>query len=125
MIICDSNVIIELLKGNGEVLDNLDRIGSENILISSITAMEIYYGALNNKELKKLRKYLAEINTIHLNKDISEIATNLIIEYANSHNLEIPDALIAASALSEEMELYTYNLKDFNYIKNLKLYKTN
>jgi len=87
--------------------------------------MEIYYGAFDNEELKKLQKNLAEINTIHLNQIISEIATNLIIKYANSHNLEIPDALIAASAISEEIDLYTYNIKDFIFIDDLNLYKAN
>jgi predicted nucleic acid-binding protein len=43
-------------------------------------------------------------------------ATNLIFKYAKSHNLTIPDALIAATAKSN-IPLFTLNLKDFKYIR--------
>jgi predicted nucleic acid-binding protein len=47
----------------------------------------------------------------------------LIDEYSLSHGLKIPDALIAASALALNMELFTYNLKDFSFIPDIKLYQ--
>lgn len=36
---------------------------------------------------------------------------------------KLPDCLIAATCLVFNLELYTLNLKDFDYIKGLKLYK--
>ena len=35
----------------------------------------------------------------------------------------IPDAIIAATAILIKMDLFTYNIKDFSFIKELKLYK--
>jgi predicted nucleic acid-binding protein len=43
--------------------------------------------------------------------------------YKLSHGIEIPDALIAATALYKNYELYTYNIKDYKFIHKLKLYK--
>jgi predicted nucleic acid-binding protein len=43
--------------------------------------------------------------------------------YSLSHNLSLPDALIAATALVHNLELYTLNTKDFQFISNLKLYE--
>jgi predicted nucleic acid-binding protein len=40
-----------------------------------------------------------------------------------SHNLAIPDAIVAATAMYAGMELFTYNQKDFRYIKGLRLYE--
>ena len=59
---------------------------------------------------------------IDFNEDISERALLLIESYAKSHNLQIPDAIIAATALFYETPLLTYNLKDFKYIKNIDIY---
>ncbi|WP_199301990.1 PIN domain-containing protein [Pseudanabaena cinerea] len=42
--------------------------------------------------------------------------------YSLSHKLTIPDALIAATALANDLELYTLNIKYFRFIENLKLY---
>ena len=42
--------------------------------------------------------------------------------YCLSHKLAIPDALIAATALVNDMSLYTLNLKDFRFIERLNLY---
>lgn len=44
-------------------------------------------------------------------------------EYSLSHRLSVPDGLIAATALTEDISLYTHNLKDFRYIKGIKLFK--
>ena len=43
--------------------------------------------------------------------------------YALSHRLSVPDGLIAATALTEDLPLYTHNLKDFRYIAGLELHK--
>jgi len=42
--------------------------------------------------------------------------------YSLSHNLSIPDALIAATAMEHMLELYTLNTKDFQFIPGLMLY---
>ena len=47
MILCDTNVIIEILKGNKRTMSIIENIGLENIAISSITVMELYFGAFN------------------------------------------------------------------------------
>jgi len=50
-------------------------------------------------------------------------AIELLNTYHLSHGLAIPDALIAATALETKLNLYTYNEKDFKFIKGLKLHR--
>ena len=45
----------------------------------------------------------------------------LIEQFAKSHGLLIPDAIIAATAIIHEIPLYTENIKDFKFIPNLEL----
>ena len=40
-----------------------------------------------------------------------------------SHNLQIPDAIIGAMSIVYDIELFTYNTKDFKFLPGIKLYK--
>jgi len=123
MILCDTNVIIETLKGDEKSIKIMESIGLENIAISSVTVMELYFGALNKRELNKIKKHLKALNIVHFDNDVSELAVSMIESYSKSHGLQIPDAIIAATALSLEIKLFTLNSKDFRYIDGLKLQK--
>ena len=46
----------------------------------------------------------------------------LIEEYSKSYGLHIPDALIASTAICKNIKLFTYNLKDFRFIKEKNFY---
>jgi predicted nucleic acid-binding protein len=85
--------------------------------------MELFYGALNKIELLKLKKFISLFEVIELNEKISKISTDLIFNYAKSHNLSIADSLIASTSINANISLYTLNLKDFKFIKGLNLLK--
>ena len=57
-----------------------------------------------------------------IEKSISNHAVSLIEKHALSHKLSLPDALIAATAVYYDIELYTLNLKDFKFIEDIKLF---
>ncbi len=116
-IILDTNILIEILKNNKETINEVEKFDIH--YISEITKMELFYGALNKKELEKLKKFIELFEVIPINSSISNIASDLIYKYAKSHNLNIPDGLIAATALEYKYKLFTYNLKDFKYIANI------
>ena len=83
--------------------------------------MELLYGALNKQELKKLQQFLSLFTIIQLDEKVSQKAFTLIAQYAKSHTLNIPNALIAASCLENNTTLFTYNRKDFRFIPKLTL----
>ena len=122
MIILDTNIIIELFKGNVETKELLKKVDEKEFAISVITSMELYYGAINKRELNKIKKFLKSFNLLTINEEISKIALDLIEKYSKSHGLDIPDTLIAATSLYYEIPLLTYNKKDFRYIEGLKLF---
>jgi predicted nucleic acid-binding protein len=125
MILCDTDIFIEALKNNSKAIESLRKIGFENIALSAITLMELYFGAVSKQELMKIKNRLQQLRIIHINKEISETATKLIEKYAKSHGLRIPDALIAATSICHRMELLTYNIKDFKFIEDVRLYRHN
>ncbi len=116
----DTNVLIEVLKNNQQTIKKVESL-SPPLFVSVISAMELMYGALNKQELKKLQQFLSLFTIIELNEKISKQAFSLITQYAKSHTLDIPDALIAASCLESNKTLFTYNRKDFRFISKLTL----
>jgi predicted nucleic acid-binding protein len=122
LILVDTNIVIEVLKNNKDIIQKIKSIGVEWIALSSVTVMELYYGALNKAELKNIKEYVKAFEIIQINENISQFAIDLIEKYAKSHNLNLPDALIAATSIKHHLKLFTLNTKDFRYIKDLQLY---
>ncbi len=122
LVICDTNIFIEFYKNNRHVVENLKKIGLENIAMSSVTAGELIFGAYDKRELKNIRKDIGSLSILPLNESISRRFIDLMTEYSLSHNLDLPDALIASTAIDYDCELYTLNLKHFRYINDLKLW---
>ena len=122
MLICDTNIFIEVYRNNPEIENKLNNAGIDNLAISDVTKAELIIGAKNKIELDVIRKHLKTLFTFHVNSGISEMAIDLIDKYCLSHKLLLPDALIAATAIHYNMELFTLNLKDFKFIPNIKLY---
>ena len=106
MILCDTNILIEFYKGNPEIVQELKEIGLPNLAISTITSGELYFGARDKRELEQIKKNLSFLNQVPLDDGISARFLALLEEYALSHRLSIPGALIAA----------THSRKMFRYI---------
>ena len=120
MILLDTNILIEILKNNQETIKRVQSFNDE-LAISSVTSMELIYGAFNKAEIRQIEAFLLSFRIIWVDSKISKKAYNLIKKYSKSHNLDIPDSLIAATAIENNIELFTYNLKDFKFIKGLEI----
>lgn len=123
MILCDTDIIIELYRNNENIITELKNIGEGNIAISVITAGELFYGALNKTELKQIERDVKCLDIKFVNEEISVLFYNLMVEYSSSHKISIPDALIAATSIVHRIELFTLNVKHFKYIKGIQLYR--
>lgn len=124
MVLCDTNIFISAFNGREDTIQLLKEIGVENIVISSITVMELYQGMGNKGELAEMKKRLKFYGVVHIDREISEKSVELISRYKLSNNLQIPDAIIAATSIVKNIPLYTYNKKDFEHIENINLYPT-
>ncbi len=122
LILCDTNIIIEVYKGNQTIIDFLENVGQANIAISDVTCAELLFGARNKKELQIIKKDLKKLVVYAINEEISKSAILLIEKYTLSNKLNLPDALIAATALYHDINFYTLNKKDFKYIENVNLF---
>ena len=123
MILCDTNILIEFLKNNPQVTAELQTIGQNDLAISVITQAELYFGAFNKAELAKIKRNLSPLEQLPITNAVSDTFIQLMETYSLSHRPSLPDVMIAATALEYDIELYTFNLKDFRFIPGLKLYQ--
>ena len=120
MILLDTNVLIEILKGEQATLEQVKTLDGP-LGVSAISAMELFYCALNKAEVQRLEKFLVLFQAVHVSEAVSLRAVRLVRTYSKSHGLDIPDALIAATALEAKAALLTFNRKDFRFISGLEL----
>lgn len=106
IILCDTDVLINYLKGDEKTKKAFALIGMDNIAFSIITCAEIYKGASSKVEFELLKRTLEKYTIYPLNEDISDIFNGHIINYTLSHRIGIPDALIAATAVSLGLKLF-------------------
>jgi predicted nucleic acid-binding protein len=68
-----------------------------------------------------MEKFLCRFLVPNVNEDISTKADSLLLKYRLSHGLLIPDALIAATAISWNSPLISKNQQDYRFIEGLNL----
>ena len=105
MTFLDTNILIEVFKGNSIVISIVQGLEPSRIAISAITEMELYYGALNKLELQRIKKNLDHFDICHLTTAISTTAVTLIEKHSKSHNLQIPDALYRSNCDGKRVEI--------------------
>ncbi len=123
LILCDSNIFINLFKGHANVKAALQKIGTENIALSIITYAETIYGT-KKSHLNKNKAFFEQHTIIEIDNGISKVFKGLVLNYSYNHHIKIPDALIAATAIHLGHSLYTENKKDFDFIPEIKFHKT-
>lgn len=120
--IVDTDILIDAALQISEAVDCLDEIEQRSTLAtSSITQMELFVGCRNKTELRKTERFLQRFLVIKLNERISDTAIHLLHQYRLSHALAIPDALIAATALTLNQDFITKNQRDYRFISGLRL----
>jgi predicted nucleic acid-binding protein len=62
-------------------------------------------------------------DVIHITPEVSQKAIELVDQFKLSHGLQIPDAIIGATALIYKLPLFTYNVRDFNFIPDIILHE--
>ena len=123
LVICDTNIFISAFNGLGKTTKELSVIGNENVLMPSITVMELYRGMANKEQMAKMARRIKAYNILDFNEQVSQKAIELVQSFKLSHDLQIPDAIIAALTINYDIPLFTYNIKDFKFIPGVKLYE--
>lgn len=119
----DTDFAFEFYNSNEAAINALKREKYYIVVLSSVKVSEIIRACKDKRTLSKAIKLMANDDIIHIKEDISELSVELLKKYSLSHNLDIADAIIAATALYYDFHLATCNVSDFKFIPKLKLVK--
>lgn len=116
----DTNIFSRVFRGDPAVTRY---VATLKAAIDTTIYIECLQGSKSNQEKRIIKKVLDNYPLLQITTEISELAIELIDNYSNSHGLLLADALIAASALENDLTIVTYNVSDFTFIKDLKVFK--
>ncbi len=116
----DTNVFSKIFGSNLLVKNYIEGLDA---VIDATIYIECLQGSKSNHEKRVIEKYLTRFPLLPITATASIKALELIRNYSNSYGLMLPDALIAATALENDLTIVTYNVDDFKFIQNLKWLK--
>ena len=118
--IIDSDVIIEVLRGNAKTTAWLRKVRNSGSVIrySPVSRAEIRAGA-RVKERSAISALFESLAVLAIEASTSDLAGDQLSRFGRSHSVQLGDALIAASALEHGEELATFNAKHFPGLKRI------
>jgi predicted nucleic acid-binding protein len=119
----DTTVVIDLARGSTDAARFVDVVVASGIplFVSVISAMELVVGRRDKFEVEQAQRLVSSFTLLYLTPVESRQAYDPVLSYSKSHGLAIPDALIAATALVQGLELASDNERHFAMIPNLEI----
>jgi len=120
-ILIDTSVIIDDLRQSHlktkTILNSLYE-SHEKMYFSSITIGEIYSGSSAVSMEKKINRVLSLMEMVDINTEILKSAGAV----RRKTHISLIDAIIAATAIELNIPIATLNVKEFEKVKNIKLF---
>ncbi len=112
----DTNTIIDYLENRLSARSN-NSIERKPIQLSVVSRIEILaWQKATISQLKQLKDFISASSVFNLDENIILKS----IEIRKNYRLKLPDAIIAATAISNNLKLLTRNIKDFERINELE-----
>ncbi|MCX5797858.1 MAG: PIN domain-containing protein [Elusimicrobia bacterium] len=113
-LLLDSDVIIEVLRGNAVLVEQLraQRGAGRLLAYTPVAKAEIYHG-LRPGEEKAAEGFFAACLGLPINDEVAEQAGRYLAAYHRSHGIELGDALVAAAARVHRAVLFTLNRRHY------------
>jgi len=117
----DTDVLIWLLRGReraGKVV-----AGDQDRSLSVVSYMELLQGARDRREARVILDFLSEtgFRVLPLSENVGHRALIYVEEYALRAGLGVADALIAATAVENQLTLCTANHRHYRPVNDLKV----
>lgn len=122
----DTNICIFFLRGQLNFDKIIKEKGLESIYISELTVFELRYGAEKSNNPKKSHKsvdrFIDGLNIVPIYGCVNKYAeTKVYLRRAGNPMHDEIDLIVGVTALSNNFTLVTDNVKDFRFIKGLKV----
>lgn len=119
MVVVDTNVFVDVLRGLPEAVDVLERVDDE-VVVPSMVRFEVLAGARPG-ELAAIERLLDLCADAPVDAAVADAAAQLARRYAKSHaGIDPIDYVVAATAQLLDARLLTRNVKHFPMFPKLR-----
>ena len=119
MNLLDTDVLVDCLRGTIPAQEWLKQLGTQSFAVPAVAAMELVMGCHDRADLERIQRFLATFEVVWPEPSEFAAAYQLLLTHRLSSGLNIPDCLIAATALTRSARLYTFNFKHFQVVPGL------
>lgn len=121
MMLFDTDIFIWIQRGNLKAAKLFDSYAERKMSLYSY--MELFQGAQDKKQHVYTKNFIHDndIEVLPLTTNIGHRAAVYIEEYSLSHGLRAGDAIIAATAVENNLQIVSSNAKHFQCIQDLEL----
>lgn len=113
MIICDTDVMVDILRGHTAARAWLAASNSETVTLPGIVLMELIQGCRTKTEQLRMQKYLKDFPLLWPSHDACNRALTHFAANHLSNGIGILDAIIAEIAVEAGYPLCTFNQKHY------------
>lgn len=113
----DTNVIIDYLGNKPPIagMEFMNEVVDAIPIVSVITKIEVLGFKAPDQHYQLLSDFMDDVIIVDLSKEIVDTC----IDIRKNHKIKLPDAIIAATAIANNLILLTRNIKDFRLIPEL------
>jgi len=117
----DTDIFIWIQRGNEKAAKLLEKDAERYLSIQ--TYMELLQGAKNKSQHRLVKNFISEFNfiTLPLTENIGHRALIYVEQFSLASNMRAGDAIIAATAVENNMALVSSNVKHFKAVSELML----
>lgn len=108
----DSNVVVDHLRGDHPVTAFVKSLDADQKYYSTVTEIEVYAGA-RDAEIPQTDLLFSTLTRLVVDEPVVRAAVRYLKKYGKSHGVDLPDAVIAATAYFHGLVLVTKNVKHF------------
>lgn len=119
--IFDTDIFIWVQRGNKKAADLIDGAGEKYLSVQSY--LELLQCASDKKQQRMTKQFISDLGftLLPLSENIGHRALVYVEEYGLSSGMRAGDAIIAATAVENNMPLASGNGKHFKVVKDLEL----
>jgi len=119
--IFDTDIFIWVQRGNEKAATIIEKDNERYLSIQSY--MELLQGAKNKTQHKYVKSFIKEFefSVLPLTENIGHRSLIYVEEFALSSNMRAGDAIIAATAVENNLVLVSSNIKHFKVVSELQL----
>jgi predicted nucleic acid-binding protein len=119
MVLVDSDVLIDALRGYPPALTWLASLGADPVVVPGIVAMEVVAGCPDKHALQRTEAELALHRIVWPTEADCTAAYGLLRTLRLPHGIGLLDCLIAQTALGLGVSLHTFNTRHFSVVPGL------